>query len=109
MATSEDEEFEKVAQVHSENVQQAEERMQQASAHFHSEEARQLYAQFQESFALWKEKSGNVFKLVKDNKLRFARKASDYGSALETFATMRELIDLLQRMGYFFVFHLLHG
>ncbi|MBN2476428.1 MAG: HAMP domain-containing protein [Pirellulales bacterium] len=96
LAASGDEESKAADQQSLENIQQAEDRMTEASAQFKTEQSQQLYTQFVEAFATWKEKTRKVVELVNTGKLQFARKSSNYGSALETFNTMRGLIDELQ-------------
>ncbi len=79
-----------------ENIQQVETRLSQAAAHFGEEDTKALYATFIEAFADWKDRTRNVITLSKDpTKLKFARKASDTGSALKTFTEMRDILDQL--------------
>ncbi|MBN1765800.1 MAG: methyl-accepting chemotaxis protein, partial [Sedimentisphaerales bacterium] len=85
-------------QANQENIQQARECLTRASEHFTSEEAQQLYTQFEEAFAVWEEKTRKVIEQANTpGKLKFARKSSDEGSAFTTFNTMRDLIDQLQK------------
>jgi methyl-accepting chemotaxis protein len=82
-----------------ENIQQIEERMAQAALHFDTNEVKTMYADFQKALAEWKDRTRNVVKLASTpGKLEYARKASDTGSALKTFETMRGLLDKLQQL-----------
>jgi methyl-accepting chemotaxis protein len=81
-----------------ENIEQARRRIAEAAKHLTSEQTRALHAEVDKSFAAWAERTRRVIELAKDpNKLAFARKTSDGGSAFTTFTTMRDLIDRLQQ------------
>jgi methyl-accepting chemotaxis protein len=71
--------------------------MAKAAAYFDAEDTKALYANFVKAFTEWKERTRNVITLANTpGKLQFARKASDTGSALTTFQTMRGILDQLQ-------------
>lgn len=80
-----------------ENIQQARERMAQASESFLSADAQATYREFVGAFDDWETKTRKVVEMANTpGKLVFARKASDRGSAHQAFNTMRGLIDQLQ-------------
>jgi methyl-accepting chemotaxis protein len=97
LVASSDEEEKQADKDSSDNIDQARERMAQAAKAFSSDE-QALYAKFQKDFAAWVEKTRKV---VADSKVPqmhpFALRIS-YGSAADTFATMRENINKLTEM-----------
>ncbi|HYW80025.1 MAG TPA: methyl-accepting chemotaxis protein, partial [Thermoguttaceae bacterium] len=98
IAATTDEETETADATNLENIEQAEQRMVKAASVFDTDQQKELYQQFEEAFATWKEKSRKVIELSADPaKLRFARKASNGGSAEQSFNAMRDLIDQLQQ------------
>jgi len=79
------------------SITKTEAKILKASDKFDSEETKALYARFTEAFELWKTKSHRVFVLANTpGKLRFARKASDTGSAFKAFTEVRSIIAELQ-------------
>ena len=97
LVASEPHEIEAARKASSENIQRAANRMKQASAGFDTKDAQMLYPSFVEAFELWKQKTQYVAKLANTpGKLRFARKASETGSAFKAFTAVRHLIDQLQ-------------
>ncbi|MBI2422022.1 MAG: methyl-accepting chemotaxis protein [Candidatus Hydrogenedentes bacterium] len=79
-----------------ENIGQAAERMELASAHFESAEAKALYAQFGPAFATWKSETERVFKLMGQEGSRAeAEELSNRGGAVAAFDAMRDVIDKL--------------
>lgn len=96
LALSADEDkMEQLIKDNSENIEQARDRLKQASENF-NEETMALYKQFEEKYVDWESKTKRVVELASDpSKLSFARKTSD-GSASTTFDTMRDLIDQMQ-------------
>ncbi len=81
-----------------ENIDQAQERLQTASEHFDTAETKNLYATFSPAFDEWRDATRKVIENSKDpQKLKFARKASDTGSACKSFNAMRDMIDQLQQ------------
>lgn len=79
------------------SIAETEADMERAAAKFDTDEARDLYARFADAFELWKKKSHRVFVLANTpGKLRFARKASDTGSAFKAFTEVRRLIGELK-------------
>jgi methyl-accepting chemotaxis protein len=90
-------EIKEITKVHQENIDQALNRMNRASAAIESDEGQTKLKAFQEAFEAWKIKTGSVLeKAATPGKLRFALKISNGGSAFKTFNTMRGLIDELQ-------------
>ncbi|MBN2397549.1 MAG: chemotaxis protein [Deltaproteobacteria bacterium] len=97
LVASEPQEIEAARKTSLENIQMAAERMKEASAGFDTGEAQKLYAGFVEAFDLWTQKSQQVAELANTpGKLRFARKASETGSAFKAFSVVRDLVDQLQ-------------
>ncbi|SCY64237.1 methyl-accepting chemotaxis protein [Desulfoluna spongiiphila] len=79
------------------SIEETRANMEKASAKFDTEETQALYSRFTERFDHWKAKSQRVFVLANTpGKLRFARKASDTGSAFKAFTEVRGTIGELQ-------------
>lgn len=94
LVVSETDEYAAVQKESEENIQQAQERLHKASQYLVSQESKELYAKLTEAFDAWTQKTQKVLQQAQDPAaLVFARKASDYGSAVETFTVMRDLID----------------
>lgn len=92
-----EEAFQAADLANAENIEQAEQRMEIASAEFTSEKAQKLYKEFQACFATWKGNSREVLKLASSpGEKAQAQESTDKGKANQTFQVMREKIDLLQ-------------
>jgi len=99
LSASSAEEHAAITKVNEENVEQAEKRMAQAATLCDTEETRKVYEEFTKSFAAWKESTRKVFTLAENpEKLVFARKASNEGSAFKAFNAAREILDQLQTL-----------
>ena len=97
LVASDEGEMAKATKFHAENVDQARERMDQASKVFKGEAA-DLYAKFKQTFGVWAEKSNKVVELARDpEQFKFANRIS-YGSAAENFDLMREQINKLTEL-----------
>ncbi|MCG8470398.1 MAG: methyl-accepting chemotaxis protein [Desulfobacterales bacterium] len=73
--------------------------MEKAALKFDTPKAQSLLTQFEEAFKLWQSKTKKVFKLANTpGKLRFARKASDTGSAFKAFNEVRRITSELQAL-----------
>jgi methyl-accepting chemotaxis protein len=97
LVASEEEEFQAIAKSSKDNIQQAHDRMDQASKFFTTPQLKDSYAEFIKRFDAWKDKSTKVIEMSQDpDKIKWARKSSDQGSAFESFNTMREQIDQMQ-------------
>jgi methyl-accepting chemotaxis protein len=93
VASSPDEERQ-ANQESAENIDQARKRLAKASEAF-DEQARSVYGKLRTDFDLWEEKTRKVVEYAKDpEQHKFALRIS-YGSASDTFATMRNHIDAL--------------
>ncbi len=98
LVASTDEETAATDAANLENIEQARKRLQAASEFFDTEEPKKLYATLTPAIDTWQEATRKVIENSKDpEKLRFARKASDTGSAYKSFNSMREVIDQLQQ------------
>jgi methyl-accepting chemotaxis protein len=102
MALSADEnEMVAILAAHTEKISHANERMDKAKSllTIQDDEFNATFAEFSQAFKTWKESTQGVLKKVSDpGKLKFARKASNEGSALKSFNAMRSLIDKLQQI-----------
>lgn len=97
LVASEPQEIEAARKASNECIRLAADRMKQASVGFDTEEARKIYPDFLKAFELWKKKTRYVAELANTpGKLRFARKASETGSAHKAFAAVRKHIEQLQ-------------
>ncbi|NLS93338.1 MAG: HAMP domain-containing protein [Planctomycetaceae bacterium] len=98
LAASTDEEIAAADAANLENIDQAEQRLRSASEFFDTAETKELYATFAPAFQQWRDATRKVVENSKDpQKLMFARKASDTGSANKSFNVMRDVIDRLQQ------------
>lgn len=99
LVASGEEQIKAADETNMENVQQAKDRLAQASEFFETEHAKKVYAEFEVAFADWQGRTRKVIEQANTpGKLKFARKSSDTGSAMKTFNTMRDLIDQLQSL-----------
>ena len=90
------EEMPDIIKTHLENIQQAEERVAKASKVF-DENAKKLHTEFNSLFEDWKSKTLKVMENASTpGKIDYARKASDKGSAAQSFKKMRSCLDQLQ-------------
>jgi methyl-accepting chemotaxis protein len=97
--TAEGETLEAADGTNEENIGQAARRTATASEHFATDEARALYAQFQEQFATWNTESRAVITHASDPDQREAAVASSFGGASQTaFDTSRDSLDQLQAL-----------
>jgi methyl-accepting chemotaxis protein len=98
LAASEPEELKAADTANIQNIEQAQSRMEKASASFRSEQTRRLYNEFLTEFETWKGKTRKVLEqAASPDKLIWARKSSNGGSAAQSFDTMRGKIDALQQ------------
>ncbi|HOL90119.1 MAG TPA: hypothetical protein PK965_12960, partial [Anaerohalosphaeraceae bacterium] len=98
LAASDTDELKTVETVHTENIDQAAARMEKASVCFQTDQTRQLYKEFLAEFENWKAKSRKVLEQsASAEKLVWARKSSNGGSAAQAFDAMRDKIDKLQQ------------
>ena len=97
LVASEESEIKKAVASSDENIGQARERMDKASKVFKDEEVT-LYNDFLNTFSTWVEKTRKVVTLARDpDQFKFATRIS-YGSAAESFGSMRSIIDQLTGM-----------
>jgi len=97
LVASEPEEIEAAKKASSQNIQQAAERMKQASASFETEEIQNIFSKYLKAIEVWTQKTQYVAKLANTpGKSRFARKASEKGSAFKAFSAVRVIIGQLQ-------------
>ncbi len=97
LVASEPNEITAAQKASTESIEHLEASMLQAAIKFDTEASQALYTQFSDALTLWKKKSQHVFVLANTpGKLRFARKASDSGSAFKAFTATRVIIGELQ-------------
>ncbi len=91
--------FEKVNNTSTENIQQAQERMEIACGNLTTQEGRDKYAAFLAEFANWQSQTRKIFELISTpDKMELAVQSSNGGLANQAFDTMRDLIDQLQEV-----------
>lgn len=97
LSAASEEEFTAATKTNNENIEQAQNRMKQASETL-DEAGLVFYKEFEAKFTAWKTATQKVIAYAKDpRRVRFARKASDTnGSATKSFNTMRDMIDKIQ-------------
>lgn len=101
LVASSDEEIKSAKDTSSENIEQARQRMANASLALSDNLKQQYEESFLVKFDEWTTASQKVFTYVESKspiKFKFARKMSDGGSAFKTFNIMRDEIDNLQGM-----------
>jgi methyl-accepting chemotaxis protein len=99
LVASEEEEFKAISKVSQDNIQQAHDHMEQASKFYTTPQLKEAYVEFVKKFDAWKDKSSKVIEMAADpEKIKWARKSSDQGSAFECFNTMRDQNDQMQVM-----------
>jgi methyl-accepting chemotaxis protein len=97
LVASEPPEIEAARKASSEKIQHAAKRMEQASASFETEEVKKLFSDYLKAIDFWTQKTQHVAKLANTpGKSRFARKASETGSAFKAFAAVRLISMQLQ-------------
>jgi len=97
LVASEPPEIEAAKKASSENINQAAEKMKKASASFETEEIQKIFSNYLKAIDLWTQKTQYVAKLANTpGKSRFARKASESGSAFKAFAAVRVISEKLQ-------------
>ena len=96
LVATDNQQFDQNRQLHLRSINHAYDKMMQVAEGFQSSDAQGLYADFQQAFEQWRQRSLEVIDKASDpSRLAFARKASDVGSAYQAFATISSLIDQL--------------
>ncbi len=97
LAATTEEESAEAKRFSEENLEQSRTRMDKAAALVTDSSAKSILTEFDKAYADWTQKTRKVFELAADpNKLTFARKASNTGSAFKAFNAMRKKLDELQ-------------
>lgn len=97
LVASEPPEIEAAKKASSENIHQAAEKMKKASASFETEEIQNIFSNYLKAVEIWTQKTQYVAKLANTpGKSRFARKASERGSAFKAFSAVRVISGQLQ-------------
>jgi len=97
LVASEENEITAADKTNKENIEQARERMRKASEYFTSLNAKSTYQDFLSAFAEWEKQTRKVIEMSNSpERLVFARKLSEGGSAQVSFNFMRDLVDQLQ-------------
>jgi methyl-accepting chemotaxis protein len=97
LVSSEEEEFSRLENESKQYIAEATAFFAEATPWFNSEAATELATVAEENFTVWQEKTGKVVEMSKDpSRLKFARKASDTGSAVKAFQALRAQLKLLE-------------